>query len=87
MRSLGDCFKQENTARNAKIQFLKMLFWIPLIAVIAVILPILRSRRPNPRYRGTVTTAIYSCGWLTVNLLMSKSLYNEITVKKSKLDI
>ena len=50
---------QGNTARSAKVQFLKMFFWIPFIAVIAVIFP--RSRRPNSRYRGTATTAIYPC--------------------------
>ena len=52
---------QGNTARNAKVQFLKMFFWIPFIAVIVVIFPI--SRRPNSRYRGTATTAIYPCAW------------------------
>ena len=35
---------QGNTARSAKVQFLKMFFWIPFIAVIAVIFPISRSR-------------------------------------------
>ena len=52
---------QGNTARNAKVQFLKMFFWIPFIAVIAVIFPISRSRRPNSRYRGIATTANYPC--------------------------
>ena len=42
---------QGNTARSTKVQFLKMFFWIPFIAVIAVIFPISRSRRPNSRYR------------------------------------
>ena len=55
---MGACLKQGNTARNAKIQFLKMFFWIPFIEVI---FPISRSRRPNSRYRGTATTAIYPC--------------------------
>ena len=59
MRCVSDCV--DTLARNAKVQFLKMFFWIPFIAVIAVISPISRSRRPNSRYRGTATTAIYLC--------------------------
>ena len=61
---------QGNTARNAKVQFLKMFFWIPFIAVIAVIFPISRSRRPNSRYRPTATTAIYQCACLVLVALM-----------------
>ena len=51
LRRLGACFKKENLSRNAKIKFLKMCIWIPLIAVIAVIFLI--SRRPNSPYPGT----------------------------------
>ena len=61
LKRLGACMNQGNPARNAKVQFLKMFFWIPFIVVIKVISPISRSRRPNSRYRGTVTTAIYPC--------------------------
>ena len=76
--------KQGNTARNAKIQFLKMFFWIPFIAVIAIIFPISRSRRPNSRYRGTAMTANYPCvcSLPATPLIIIHSLYCTSKVSK-----